>query len=125
MFDRWRHTILREGTRGRGTVVDASQTRLMMARGMSYSEVYEYRLLLRVTFPDGSVGEAEERIPLHRVQELADRRTIDCWPELAERTKLGAIVPVRYDEQDHSHIVLDLPALIETILDDIDRPGGV
>lgn len=119
MFDRWRHTTLRDGTRGRGTVVDASQTRLR-AKGVD-SEVYEYQRTIRVTFGDGSASDAEERIPLHRVQQLADRKTIDCWPELAERTKLGAIVPVRYDEQDHSHIVLDLPALVEEILDGLDR----
>jgi hypothetical protein len=94
-----------------------------MAKGV-YGEVYEYRRMIRVTFPDGSVTEAEERIPLHRVQELADRNTIHCWPELAERTKLGAIVPVRYDKSDHSHIVLDLPALVGEILSDVDQPGG-
>lgn len=122
MFDRWRHTTLREGACGRGTVVDASETRPMAP--VVNSEVYEYQRTIRVTFPDGSVGEAEERIPLHRVQQLADRRTIDCWPQVAERTKPGAIVPVRYDEQDHSHVVLDLPALIEEILGDVDRPVG-
>jgi hypothetical protein len=39
-------------------------------------------------------------------------------------TKPGAIVPVRYDEQDHSHVVLDLPALVEEILGDMDRSVG-
>jgi hypothetical protein len=74
-----------------------------------------------VTFPDGSTSEAEESILLRRVQRLADRRTIDCWPQVVERTKLGAMVPVRYDESDHSHIVLDLPALVEEILTSVDR----
>lgn len=32
--------------------------------------MYEYRLMIRVTFGDGSVGEAEERIPLHIVLDL-------------------------------------------------------
>jgi hypothetical protein len=122
MFDRWRHTTLRDGARGSGTVADASETRLMAP--VVTSEVYEYRRTIRVTFPDGSVVEVEERIPLHRVQQLADRRTIDCWPELAERTKIGAVVPVRYDESDHSHVVLDLPALIDEILSDLDRSAG-
>ena len=85
MFDRWRHTTLRDGACDRGTVVNASQTRMLM-KGV-YTEVYEYRRTIRVTFRDGSAGEVEEQIPLHRVQELADRKTIDCWPELAERTK--------------------------------------
>ena len=88
------------------------------------SEVYEYQRTIRVTFPDDSVGETDERIPLHRVQQLADRRTIDCWPRLAERTKIGAIVPVRYDESDHSHIVLDLPALIAEILTGVDQSAS-
>ena len=41
-----------------------------------------------------------------------------------EADRAGAIVPVRYDERDHSHIVLDLPALIEEILGDMDRSVG-
>ena len=122
MFQRWRHTTLRDGARCSGAVVDASETRPMAP--VVNSEVYEYQRTILVTFPDGSVGETEERIPLHRVQELADRRTIDCWPRLAERTKIGAIVPVRYDESDHSHIVLDLPALIEEILTDVDQSAS-
>ena len=113
---------MRDGVRGRGTVVDASETRPMAP--VVNSEMYEYQQTIRVTFADGSVGQAEERISLHRVQQLADCRTIGCWPEVAERTKPGAIVPVRYDERDHSHIVLDLPALIEEILGDMDRRVG-
>ncbi|MBV8733753.1 MAG: hypothetical protein JO120_03115 [Solirubrobacterales bacterium] len=87
---------------------------------MAPTEPFEYERTIQVKFPDGSTSEALESIPLHRVQQLADRRTIDCWPQLAERTKLGATVPVRYDEWDHSHIVLDLPALIEEILSSLD-----
>jgi hypothetical protein len=116
MFDRWRHTTLRDGARGCGTVVDASQMRMGL-----YGDVVEYRRTIRVMFRDGPVGDAEERIPLHGVQQLVDRKTIDCWPELAERTKIGASVPVRYDESNHSHIVLDLPALIEELLSEPDR----
>jgi hypothetical protein len=119
MFHRWRETTLREGARGRGTVVDASQEVLYMR--MAPSDPFEYERMIRVTFPDGSTTETRETIPLHQVQQLADRRTIDCWPQLAERTEIGAIVPVRYDESDHSHIVLDLPALIEEILTALDQ----
>jgi hypothetical protein len=53
------------------------------------TEVYEYRRTIRVTFPDGSMGEAEERIPLHGVQQLPDRRTIDCRPRLSSGPGLG------------------------------------
>ena len=77
-----------------------------------------------MTFPDGSTSETQESILLRHVQRLADRRTIECWPQVVERTKLGATVPVRYDESDHSHIVLDLPALIDEILGDPDRSAG-
>jgi hypothetical protein len=97
---------------GRGRVADAD--------GL-IGDVVEYRRTIRVMFRDGPVGDAEERIPLHGVQQLVDRKTIDCWPELAERTKIGASVPVRYDESNHSHIVLDLPALIEELLSEPDR----
>ena len=124
MFHRWRDKTLRQGARGRGTVVDASQE-MLDARGAPASEPFEYKRLIRVTFPDGSSLETQESISLHSVQKLADRRTIDCWPRLAERTDIGATVPVRYDKSDHSHIVLDLPALIKEILSSLDRsPNG-
>lgn len=122
MFHKWRDAALRDGARSSGAVVDASETRPVAP--VVNSEVYEYQRTIRVTFPDDSVGETDERIPLHRVQQLADRRTIDCWPRLAERTKIGAIVPVRYDESDHSHIVLDLPALIAEILTGVDQSAS-
>jgi hypothetical protein len=86
-------------------VVDASQE-VLYVRMSPASEPFEYKRTIRVTFPDGSTSEAEESILLRSVQRLADRRTIDCWPQVVERTKLGAIVAVRYDESDHSHIVL-------------------
>ena len=77
-----------------------------------------------MTFPDGSTSETRDSIPLHDVQRLADRRKIDCWPRLAGRTDIGASVPVRYDESDHSHVVLDLPALIEEILTSLDQSAS-
>ena len=119
MFHSWRQTTLREGARGRGTVLDASQT-VLYGRIGPVSEPFEYKRTIRVTFPDGSTSETQQSISLHQVQRLADRRTIECWPRLAERTEIGATVPVRYDEWDHSHIVLDVPALVEEILTSLD-----
>jgi hypothetical protein len=123
MFHRWRETTLREGARGSGTIVDASQE-VLYARMGPVSEPFEYKRTIRVTFPDGSTSETQQSISLHEVQRLADRKTIDCWPQLAERTKIGATVPVRYDEMDHSHIVLDAPALVEEILTPLDRSAN-
>lgn len=91
---------------------------------MASTEAFEYKRTIRVTFADGSTSETQESIPLHRVQQLADRRTIDCWQRLGERTETGATVPVRYDERDHSHVVLDLPALIEELLSGQDRSAN-
>jgi hypothetical protein len=120
MFHKWRETTLREGARARGTIVDASQDALYARMGPA-SEPFEYKRTIQVKFPDGSTSETQESISLHTVQKLADRRTVDCWPQLAERTEIGATVPVRYDERDHSHIVLNLPALVEEILSPLDR----
>ena len=94
---------------------------VLYARMGPASEPFEYKRTIRVTFPDGSTSETRESISLHSVQKLADRRTVDCWPQLAERTDIGATVPVRYDERDHSHVVLDLPALVEEILSSVER----
>lgn len=115
MFHPWRERTLNDGVRGSGTVVDVGQPEPWGVRVASTVPL-EYKRTIRVTFPDGASSDTEETIPLHSVQKLAARRTIECWPELAERTKLGATVPVRYDESDHSHVVLDLPALVEEIL---------
>jgi hypothetical protein len=119
MFHRSRKTTLREAARGRGAVVDSSQTVLYSGMG-PISEPFEYKRTIRVTFPDGSTNETQQSISLDQVQRFADRRTIDCWSRLAERTKIAAVVPVRYDEWDHSRIVMDVPALVEEILTALD-----
>jgi hypothetical protein len=119
MFDTWRKRTLNEGTCGSGTILHASQD-VLYVKMTQAGDPYEYRRTIEVTFPDGSTRETKEAIPLHSVQHLAGRRTIDCWSRLAERTKPGATVPVRYDDGDHSHVVLDLPALIEQILTSLD-----
>lgn len=120
MFHAWRERTLRDGARGRGTVVDASHETDWGVRVASTVPL-EYKRTIRMTFPDGSTSDTQETIPLHSVQKLADRRTIDCWPQIGERTKVGATVPVRYDESDHSHVVLDLPALLEEIFTSLDQ----
>jgi hypothetical protein len=123
LFDTWRKRTLDEGACGSGTVMHASQD-VLYVKMTPAGEPYEYKRTFRVTFPDGSTGETQETVPLHSVQHLAGRRTIDCWSRLAERTKSGATVPVRYDESDHSHVVLDLPALIQEILASLDQSPG-
>jgi len=120
MFSHWEKTVLAEGVATDGTVVDASHVDLaIFSRG--FQETYELRRRIRVAFPDGSSTEFVANVPLHQVQHLADRRTIDCWPRLAEVTAIGAKVPVRYDKSNHSRIVLDLPALVTSILAEADQ----
>lgn len=120
MFNRWHKAVLADGEATTGTVVDASHVDWTIpARG--FAETYELRRQVRVAFPDGTSAEFSCTVPLHEVQRLAANRTIDCWPRLAEVTGIGASVPVRYDESDRSRIVLDLPALVTTILAGTER----
>lgn len=124
MFDRWRKEVLANGRETSGTVLDASHIDWAIpSRG--FQETYELELRIRVTFPDGAPIEFVSKVPLHQVQHLAGNRTIDCWPHLPEATAIGATVPVRYDKSDRGRIVLDLPALVATILDGTERgPSG-
>jgi hypothetical protein len=115
MFNRWHKAVLTEGRATSGTVVDASHVDWTIpSRG--FQETFEFRLQIRVAFPDGTSTEFTSKVLLHEVQHVAGNCTIDCWPRLPEATKVGATVPVRYDETDRSRIVLDLPALVATIL---------
>lgn len=82
------------------------------------------RQRIRVEFPDGTSTEFINKVPLHEVQHLAGNRTIDCWPRLPEATKVGASVPVRYDDSDRTRILLDLPAVVTAILDRADADAA-
>lgn len=115
MFDRWHKAVLAQGRATSGTVVDASHVDWTIA-SRGFQETFEFRLRIRVVFPDGMSTEFISKVPLHEVQHLAGNHTIDCWPRLPEVTGLGASVPVRYDKSDRSRIVLDLPALVAAIL---------
>lgn len=122
MFSHWEKTVLAEGVATTGTVLDASHVDWAIAN-RGFQETYELKRRIRVAFPDGTSTEFASTVPLHQVQHLADRHTIDCWPRLAEVTGTGAQVPVRYDASDHSRILLDLPALVSTILAETE-PGA-
>ena len=123
MFSRWEKTVLADGVTTEGTVVDASHVDwAIYSRG--YQETFELKRRIRVEFPDGTSTEFASTVPLHQVQHLADRRTIDCWPRLADVTEIGARVPVRYDASDHSRILLDLPALVTAILAEANHPAA-
>lgn len=122
MFDRWHKGVLAEGVATTGTVVDSSHVDWVIA-SRAFQETYELRLRIRVVFPDGTSTEFNSKVPLHEVQHIADKRTIDCWPRLPEFTALGASVPVRYDDADRTRILLDLPALVARILDGA-QPGA-
>src|SRR5260370_41113294 len=76
-----------EGTQTEGLVVHRSDT----------TERINYRVTIRVKFPDGLTTEFKKWLDLHDVGQLYE----------------GSVVPVRYDPSDHSKVVLDVPALEE------------
>ena len=115
MFNRWHKEVLAKGRTATGTVVDTSHVDYTIP-GRGFDETIELRLLIRVTFPDGSPTEFVSKVPLHDVQHVAGNHTIDCWPRLPELTQVGASVPVRYDRSDRGRILLDLPALLAPVL---------
>jgi hypothetical protein len=76
-----------EGAQTEGLVVNRSDT----------TERINYRVTIRVKFPDGSTTEFKKWLDWHDVGQLYQ----------------GSVVPVRYDPSDHSKVVLDVPALEE------------
>ena len=89
MFDH--HHLLKHGVEGQGVVTSHKE----IAHDQYDSEL-DYSIRVRVRFPDG--GETEI---VHR------------W---TKRGKVGILrvgdkVPVRYDADDHSKAILDMPAL--------------
>ena len=120
MFNRWHKAVFADGRATSGTILDASHVDWAIpSRG--FQETFEFRLRIRVEFPDGTSTEFVSKVPLHEVQHVAGNHTIDCWPRLPEATRVGASVPVRYDESDRSRILLDLPTLVSAILAEPDQ----
>ncbi|HEY6280157.1 MAG TPA: SHOCT domain-containing protein [Streptosporangiaceae bacterium] len=88
MFEnRKRAKLYSEGTQTEGLVVHRSDT----------NEGINYRVTIRVKFPDGLTTEFKKWLDWHDVGQLYQ----------------GSVVPVRYDPSDHSKVVLDVPALEE------------
>jgi hypothetical protein len=74
-----------EGAQTEGLVVHRSDT----------TEGINYRVTVRVKFPDGSSSEFKKWLDWHDVGQLYE----------------GSVVPVRYDPSNQSKVVLDVPAL--------------
>jgi hypothetical protein len=56
-----------------------------------------YELVLEVHFPDGSQAELRERVDVADIGKL--------------RGRVGDVLPVRYDPEDRSAVVIDVPAI--------------
>jgi hypothetical protein len=82
-----RAKLYTEGAQAEGLVVNRSDT----------TEGINYRVTIRVRFPDGSTTEFKKWLDWHDVGQLYQ----------------GSVVPVRYEPSDHSKVVLDGPALEE------------
>jgi hypothetical protein len=76
-----------EGAQTEGLIVYRSDT----------TEGINYRVTIRVKFPDGSTTEFKKWLDWHDVGQLFQ----------------GSVVPIRYEPSDHSKVVLDMPALEE------------
>jgi hypothetical protein len=76
-----------EGAQTEGLVVHRSDT----------TEGINYRVTIRVKFPDGLTTEFKKWLDWHDVGQLYE----------------GSVVPVRYDPSDQPKVVLDVPALQE------------
>jgi hypothetical protein len=82
--------LLREGAEIQGVVVDVKR---QLVEGGNYGD--PYHVTVRVNFPDGSTAETKQKLGSFKTGNHFD----------------GAIVPVRYDAEDHSKIEVDVPAL--------------
>ncbi len=85
-----RKKLLREGAEGHAVVLE-SQGVNIVAGGAS-----AFKLLLEVHFSDGSTAELRQKF------NLTDARVM---------ISVGDILPIRYDPDDHSAVVIDAPAI--------------
>ena len=86
-----RKKLMREGAEGQAVVLESEGVNIV-AGGAS-----EFKLLLEVRFSDGSTAEHREKVKLTEIGPVM--------------VKAGDIVPVRYDPDDHSDVVVDAPAM--------------
>jgi hypothetical protein len=63
-----------------------------------------YEVVVRAKIPDGSTAEFTQGHVM---------RSGWLWAQSVGTPYVGQVVPVRYDESDHSNIVVDIPALEE------------
>jgi hypothetical protein len=86
------------GNRKKAKLYDeGAQTEGLVANRSDTTEGINYRVTIRVKFPDGSTTEFKKWLDWHDVGQLYQ----------------GSVVPVRYDPSDHSNVLLDVPALEE------------
>jgi hypothetical protein len=83
--------LLRDGTRAEGVVLEREGANLTQ-HGFS-----AFKLVLEVRFPDGSRSELREKLDVEDIGLLHGR--------------VGDVLPVRYDPDDHSALAIDVPAL--------------
>ena len=86
-----RKKLLREGAEGQAVVLESKGVNIV-AGGAS-----EFKLLLEVRFSDGSTAEHREKVKLTEIGPVM--------------VKAGDILPVRYDPEDHSEVMVDAPAM--------------
>ena len=87
------HKLLSEGEKGQGVVTERHDQGTESGTGGFH---YLFELKGHIKFPDGSEGKFQsELLSSGKVGDLQE----------------GAIVPVRYDGSNHSHVVLDVVEL--------------
>jgi hypothetical protein len=96
-----RKKLLQEGAHADAVVTESQGARLTEGGGWS-----AYDLVLEVHFPDGSQGELRERVDAADIGKL--------------RGRVGEVLPVRYDPEDPSSAVIDVPA-IQAEVDEANR----
>jgi len=96
------HRLLDSGARTRGVVIDKHVT----SRSPTALTTASYILSVRVRFDDGSVNEFQ-----------SDRLQVDTVGQLCP----GDTVPVRYDSDAHSKMVVDTEALVAARAEALDR----
>ena len=86
-----RKKLLREGARADAVVTDREGVNL------TDGGFTAHKLVLEVHFPDGTQGELQEKV------DVADIGALRGW--------VGDVLPVRYDPEDRSAVVIDVPAI--------------
>lgn len=113
--------LLEQGAQAQGVITQVSKR---MQGGLNAQGVRGYDLFIQAHFDDGSTHPLwVPKLRPHDLQisesswDAADEKVVvSDWDAIDDKVVVGAVVPVRYDPEDHTKLVIDYPAFKVALL---------